>query len=41
MKARPLPLLLVFTSLPQSSKVHKKGWGQMARVQEWGKGVCK
>lgn len=32
MKARPPPLLLLSTPLPQSSK---KGWGQMAGVEGW------
>lgn len=35
MKARPPPLLLLSTPLPQSSKTHKKGWGQMAGVEGW------
>ena len=34
MKARPLPLLLLSTPLPQFSEAHEKGWGQMAGVEE-------
>lgn len=35
MKARPPPLLLLSTPLPQSSKTHTKGWGQTAGGDGW------
>lgn len=40
MKARPPPLLLLSAPLPQSSKTHKKGWGQMAGVEGWTVSAC-